>query len=68
MRDLVRLARGLRGAADDPEGTERALTVPLQSEGEVPGAGDVVVWDRRRAGELFTALREDRPIPTSDLK
>ncbi|MGG7614202.1 LCP family protein, partial [Streptomyces sp. ZG43] len=59
------LGRGLRGAAGDEE---RALTVPLRSEGEVPGAGDVVVWDRRRAGELFVALREDRPIPTSDLK
>lgn len=68
VRDLFRLGRGLRGAADGPEGTGRALTVPLQSEGEVQGAGDVVVWDRRRAGELFAALREDRPIPTSDLK
>lgn len=65
VRDLARLGWGLKGAAGD---AGRAVTVPVASEPRVPGAGDVIVWDRPRAGELFAALREDRPIPTSDLK
>ncbi|QDQ11994.1 LCP family protein [Streptomyces spectabilis] len=40
-------------------------TVPVAGEPEVPGVGDVVVWDSERAKRLFDALRNDTPIPTS---
>lgn len=50
--------RGLAGTA----------TVPVASEPYVPGAGDVVQWDRAKALQLFTALKNDTAIPTFDSK
>ncbi|MET9495027.1 LCP family protein [Streptomyces sp. NPDC006552] len=41
-------------------------TVPVASEPYVPGAGDVVEWDRGEARRLFAALRADTAIPTFD--
>ncbi|MFD9909918.1 LCP family protein [Streptomyces sp. NPDC059063] len=47
-------------------GSGATTTVPVASEPEIPGVGDVVVWDRAKAGQLFDALRNDTSIPTSD--
>ncbi|MFI7385977.1 LCP family protein [Streptomyces sp. NPDC049813] len=41
-------------------------TVPVASEPYVPGVGDVVVWNRAQARQLFGALRADKAIPTFD--
>ncbi|KWX03865.1 hypothetical protein TH66_11770 [Carbonactinospora thermoautotrophica] len=40
------------------------LTVPISDPGFNPGGGigSAVLWDKRAAGELFEALREDRPV------
>ncbi|MFF3495671.1 LCP family protein [Streptomyces sp. NPDC002795] len=45
----------------DPAAT---TTVPVGSEPNVSGAGDVVMWNESEADQLFTALREDKAIPT----
>ncbi|MEN8655707.1 hypothetical protein ABCR94_35325 [Streptomyces sp. 21So2-11] len=41
------------------------MTVPVAGEPELPGVGDVVLWDDAAAERLFGALRADRPIPAS---
>ncbi|MFE0176502.1 LCP family protein [Streptomyces sp. NPDC059002] len=47
-------------------GSGTTTTVPVASEPEIAGVGDVVVWDQVKADQLFEALRNDTPIPTSD--
>ncbi|MFJ9129523.1 MULTISPECIES: LCP family protein [unclassified Streptomyces] len=47
----------------DPAST---TTVPVGSEPDVSGVGDVVMWNESEADQLFTALREDKAIPTFD--
>ncbi|MER5442052.1 LCP family protein [Streptomyces sp. NPDC002790] len=47
----------------DPVST---TTVPVGSESSVSGVGDVVMWNESEADQLFTALREDKAIPTFD--
>ncbi|MFI5665101.1 LCP family protein [Streptomyces sp. NPDC051684] len=47
----------------DPAAT---TTVPVGSEPNVSGVGDVVMWNESEADQLFTALREDKAIPTFD--
>ncbi len=58
--DLTTLGRALGGL--DSAHTEFA-TVPLtEFDHRVPGWGSTLVWDAERAGRLFEALREDRPL------
>lgn len=47
----------------DPAST---TTVPVGSEPNVSGVGDVVMWNQGEADQLFSALREDKAIPTFD--
>lgn len=54
---LIKVAFALRG----PQTT----TVPIASSTYVPGAGDVLLWDRAKALELFNDLGGDRPVPKS---
>lgn len=57
---LTRMAWKVRGLTAGDGGT---TTVPLASSGlSTAGAGDVVLWDRPRARELFDQLRRDVPI------
>ncbi len=42
----------------------RTTTVPLKGTGTKAGVGDYVTWDAPRAAALFTALRDDRPVPS----
>jgi hypothetical protein len=49
-------------------GAGATTTVPVREEKAVPGVGDVVEWDRTKAGQLLSALRDDTAIPASDLK
>ncbi|GAB2831046.1 LCP family protein [Streptomyces daliensis] len=63
---LTRMAWEIRGLTGGDGGT---ATVPVTNAGlSVPGAGDVVVWDRSRAGELFDQLRRDVPITATEVK
>ncbi|MZD04012.1 LytR family transcriptional regulator [Streptomyces sp. SID5785] len=59
LTELTEMGREL----SDPAAT---TTVPVASEPDLPGVGDVVLWDEDKAGRLFSALREDRAIPTFD--
>ena len=57
--DLARLGWALRGDTT-------TITVPIGEFG-YNDSGDVVVWDHDAAGELFTALAADQPVPQSAL-
>ena len=57
--DLARLGWALRGDTT-------TITVPIGEFG-YNDSGDVVVWDHEAAGELFTALANDQPVPQSAL-
>ncbi|MFE0103155.1 LCP family protein [Streptomyces sp. NPDC059009] len=46
-------------------GSGATTTVPVASEPDIAGVGDVVVWDEEKAGRLFGALRDDQPLPSS---
>ncbi|WP_228789736.1 LCP family protein [Nocardia puris] len=54
--DIARLGWAMRGDTV-------ATTVPIAGFEDVSGSGNVVLWDRTRAGEFFAALAEDRPVP-----
>lgn len=54
--DLVRLGWALGGAT--------TVTVPIGEFG-YNDSGDVVMWNETVAGELFTALGNDQPVPQS---
>ena len=56
--DLARLGWALRDAS--------TVTVPI-GEFTYNDSGDVVVWDDTVAGELFTALDNDQPVPQAVL-
>ncbi|MEV6770951.1 LCP family protein [Nocardia sp. NPDC051030] len=57
--NLVSLGRALSG---DPVAT----TVPVGGFEDVDGSGNVLLWDKTRAGRFFDALANDQQIP-SDL-
>lgn len=65
VREVLGLARRLRDLSD---GDGATTTVPIGSQPQVSGVGDVVVWDESGARALFDALRDDRQIPDSDTK
>lgn len=60
LHDLARLAYAMRGAGS---GGLVTTTAPVGGSVDVPGLGSALLWDRSRAAELFTALRQDRPVP-----
>ncbi|HNM85054.1 MAG TPA: LytR family transcriptional regulator, partial [Mycobacterium sp.] len=47
-------------------GGATTVTVPIGEFG-YNDSGDVVVWNETVAGELFTALANDQPVPQSVL-
>lgn len=59
---LARMGLAMEGLSS---GSGATTTVPVASEPEIAGVGDVVVWDRGKADRLFEALRNDTPIPAS---
>ncbi|MGW2224642.1 LCP family protein [Streptomyces formicae] len=59
---LARMGLAMEGLSG---GSGATTTVPVASEPEIAGVGDVVVWDPVKADRLFDALRNDTPIPTS---
>ncbi|MEV7346813.1 LCP family protein [Streptomyces sp. NPDC093544] len=65
VRDLGQMGLRMKDLAD---GDGATTTVPVGEETSVDGVGDVVEWDSAKAEQLFSALRDDTPIPASDLK
>ncbi|WP_137722773.1 LCP family protein [Prescottella subtropica] len=53
----------LAGLAWGLHGKTITTTVPVGGFDYVPGSGDVLLWDREKAGEFFDALAHDRPVP-----
>lgn len=58
--DVVTLGLALRDAGG---GKGVTLTVPVSGFSNESGAGSVVLWDRTKALQLFTALKNDDPVP-----
>ncbi|MCI0385486.1 LCP family protein [Streptomyces sp. CNQ085] len=58
--ELLALGRAMRGFT---AASSEFASVPLDDpDHSVPGVGSTVVWDEDRAGKLFAALRQDRPL------
>lgn len=58
--DLIALAQGMKGFSTS---SSEFAQVPLSNvNDQVPGVGSTVVWDARRAGQLWAAIRADRPL------
>jgi LCP family protein required for cell wall assembly len=62
LYNLIGFAWGMRGVT---KGDAVTTTVPIAGFGSSPTAGSYIRWDRTRAGQLFDALKEDKPIPKS---
>ncbi len=45
-------------------GNPIATTVPVGGFEDVDGSGNVLLWDKTRAGQFFDALAADKPVPT----
>ncbi len=58
------LARAARAATS---GGGTSITVPVGA-GRVTSAGDSVIWNADLAGQLFAAIRADKPIPSAVVK
>jgi len=58
--DLLNLAKQMRGLSS---GNVRTLTVPISTaNGNVPGIGSVVIWDKTLSADLWTRIRDDAAI------
>ncbi|WP_431776714.1 LCP family protein [Streptomyces cucumeris] len=58
--DLISLMQAVRRATG---GTGQRVNVPVAAVGIPTSKGSVVKWDTAKARRLFTALRNDRPLP-----
>ncbi|WP_410538317.1 LCP family protein [Streptomyces sp. KL2] len=59
-RELLTLGRAMRGFT---VASSEFASVPLDDpDHSVPGIGSTVTWDEEKAGKLFAALRQDRPL------
>jgi LCP family protein required for cell wall assembly len=56
---MLALADRLKGT--NP-GNVAFTTVPLDGSKKIAGIGDVLLWDRAKAQQLFTAIEKDTPI------
>ena len=62
LYNLMGFAWGMRGVT---KGDAVTTTVPIAGFGSSPTAGSYVRWDSGKAGLLFGALKEDKPVPKS---
>jgi LCP family protein required for cell wall assembly len=60
--NLARLGWAMRSLSG---GDAVTTTVPIAGFGTMRDGSSGVLWDRQAAGQLFTALAEDRPVPSS---
>ncbi|MEO3784823.1 LCP family protein [Actinocorallia sp. B10E7] len=64
LYDLARMMLAMRGLSG---GDGTTLSVPFGSFGSSGSIGSYVVWDKAKSEKLFTALRNDEPLP-GDIK
>jgi LCP family protein required for cell wall assembly len=62
LYNLMGFAWGMRGVT---KGDAVTTTVPIAGFGSSPAAGSYVRWDSAKAGLLFGALKDDKPVPKS---
>ncbi len=62
IHDLARMMWAMKGVSG---GDGVMTTVPIGGSGSSAAAGSYITWDRQKAGTLFDALKQDRPIPAS---
>lgn len=62
LNDLAGFAWAMRGLTG---GNGLTTTVPVGGSGSAAGVGAYITWDRARALELFTDLKDDKPVPHS---
>jgi LCP family protein required for cell wall assembly len=65
LYNLMGFAWGMRGVT---KGDAVTTTVPIAGFGSSPAAGSYIRWDTAKAGLLFSAIKNDRPIPKSVVK
>ncbi|MEU5879313.1 LCP family protein [Spirillospora sp. NPDC047279] len=58
--DLVRMMWAMRGVSG---GKGVTTSVPLGAFGSRAGVGSYITWDAAKSKKLWSALREDRPVP-----
>ncbi|MCP2336236.1 LCP family protein [Actinomadura rupiterrae] len=60
LYDLIRMMWAMRGVTG---GDGVTTTIPIGGTGSSASAGSYITWDKTRSGQLFDALRQDKPIP-----
>jgi LCP family protein required for cell wall assembly len=60
LYDLARMMWAMKGVSG---GDGVTTSVPVGGSGSSPSAGAYITWDKRKAGLLFGALKEDKKIP-----
>ena len=61
LHHLVRMMWAMKGVSG---GDGVTTSVPIGGSGSSPSVGAYITWDKRKAGALFEALREDKKIPS----
>jgi len=59
LRDVTRVLQAMRSVSN---GQGLSLTVPVSNASLTTNVGSVVKWDNRKAVELFTAIKNDKPL------
>jgi len=59
LRDVTRVLQAMRSVSN---GEGLSLTVPVSNTSMTTHVGSVVKWDKRKAVELFTAIKNDEPL------
>jgi LCP family protein required for cell wall assembly len=62
LYNLTGFAWAMRGLTG---GGGLTTTVPVGGTGSSPSVGLYIKWDTTRSGELFRAIRQDKPVPKS---
>ncbi|MEW2354813.1 LCP family protein [Spirillospora sp. NPDC029432] len=62
LHDLARMMWAMKGVSG---GGGVTTSVPIGGSGSSPSAGAYITWDKRKAGALFEALKNDEKIPSS---
>jgi LCP family protein required for cell wall assembly len=61
LGDLYDMFQNMKGVSG---GNGRTIVVPIQSEDyNVPGVGSCILWNATKAGQLWSAVINDTPVP-----
>jgi LCP family protein required for cell wall assembly len=62
LHDLARMMWAMKGVSG---GDGVTTAVPIGGAGSSPSVGAYITWDKRKAGALFDALKNDEKIPSN---